>query len=351
MTVDHFYPLYIGGTNDYRNLIPLCYDCNQNKAITIYNIEDYCKYLMKLSKKELCGYYEEMESSLETVSMESLFKEDTFNVNVIVLIINGKTKKEMFIPKNIKLERVWYKDLQEVYDFIYNYCAYFGFSQKDLNELEDFVSETFDYGCSYLYRKNEKIQFVISTNINQGKGKNDQGEEYQASLVLQYFIQEDIKIGKDFSKFSSDSLSLDLYKGILKRFLETFTNQYNEEPIVFPVFFDFVEGDERPANIIKHLGITDSSKMDMEEWETGAKNRSIYVGFAPNDKMLIKENDKDFKQGEYKYYLEYIHKGMAILRSLLSQSRNYRRFLSWETARLKEQKEKEQQIKRSRKGY
>ena len=44
-TIDHFIPKYHGGTDDFRNLIPLCKACNRAKGSRLMAIEECCKYL------------------------------------------------------------------------------------------------------------------------------------------------------------------------------------------------------------------------------------------------------------------------------------------------------------------
>ena len=44
-TIDHFIPKYHGGTDDIRNLIPLCKTCNRAKSSRLMSIEECCPYL------------------------------------------------------------------------------------------------------------------------------------------------------------------------------------------------------------------------------------------------------------------------------------------------------------------
>ena len=43
-TIDHFVPKVSGGTNDKRNLMPLCKYCNTVKSFNMVNPEDYYIY-------------------------------------------------------------------------------------------------------------------------------------------------------------------------------------------------------------------------------------------------------------------------------------------------------------------
>lgn len=44
-TIDHFIPKYHGGTDDIRNLIPLCKACNRAKSSRLMSTEECCPYL------------------------------------------------------------------------------------------------------------------------------------------------------------------------------------------------------------------------------------------------------------------------------------------------------------------
>ena len=55
-TIDHFIPKYHGGTDDFRNLIPLCKACNRAKGSRLMSVEECCKYLGKEYIDELIKY-------------------------------------------------------------------------------------------------------------------------------------------------------------------------------------------------------------------------------------------------------------------------------------------------------
>ena len=55
-TIDHFIPKYHGGTDDFRNLIPLCKACNRAKGSRLMSVEECCRYLGKDFIDELIKY-------------------------------------------------------------------------------------------------------------------------------------------------------------------------------------------------------------------------------------------------------------------------------------------------------
>ncbi len=51
-TIDHFLPKYHGGTDDFRNLVPLCKTCNKRKGSRITDMH----YLTPETKKQIEEY-------------------------------------------------------------------------------------------------------------------------------------------------------------------------------------------------------------------------------------------------------------------------------------------------------
>ena len=56
-TIDHFVPKSVGGTNDKRNLIPLCYDCNQARKSIKINPWKFYRYAPKGVKYRCIEYF------------------------------------------------------------------------------------------------------------------------------------------------------------------------------------------------------------------------------------------------------------------------------------------------------
>lgn len=58
-TVDHVVPVNNHGTNDERNLVCLCYECNQSKGSRIVAPSGYYKYLNKEAMRDTLDYFNE----------------------------------------------------------------------------------------------------------------------------------------------------------------------------------------------------------------------------------------------------------------------------------------------------
>lgn len=57
MTVDHYIPISKGGKSNFKNLYPLCQECNLEKANDIYHPEDAYKHLIMTYMDDLYGQY------------------------------------------------------------------------------------------------------------------------------------------------------------------------------------------------------------------------------------------------------------------------------------------------------
>ncbi|MBE5841890.1 MAG: HNH endonuclease [Butyrivibrio sp.] len=65
-TIEHFIPKYRGGSDDERNLLPLCKNCNKQKGSRIVTVEDYYPFL----KAQFCA--EANEYKLEWKSEKNI---------------------------------------------------------------------------------------------------------------------------------------------------------------------------------------------------------------------------------------------------------------------------------------
>jgi len=69
-TIDHVIPQAFGGTNDQRNLMPLCRSCNKSRASGEIIPETYYKYVAPLAIEELYDYIALWKAEHTTASGE-----------------------------------------------------------------------------------------------------------------------------------------------------------------------------------------------------------------------------------------------------------------------------------------
>ena len=51
VTIDHYIPKYHGGTDDERNLLPLCKNCNKSKGSRMVRAKEFYPFLKAIYKK------------------------------------------------------------------------------------------------------------------------------------------------------------------------------------------------------------------------------------------------------------------------------------------------------------
>ena len=61
VTIEHYIPKYHGGTDDERNLLPLCKNCNKSKGSRVVSAKEHYPYL----KVEFCTEADEYRSEWE----------------------------------------------------------------------------------------------------------------------------------------------------------------------------------------------------------------------------------------------------------------------------------------------
>ena len=64
ITIDHYVPKYRGGTDDPRNLLPLCKLCNQREGSRIVGIDEYYPYLKSSFIIEAEAYAAELKPGI-----------------------------------------------------------------------------------------------------------------------------------------------------------------------------------------------------------------------------------------------------------------------------------------------
>ena len=69
-TIDHFIPRSMGGGNDSRNLMPLCYDCNFERKSEVVEPGQFYRYAKRWAIKECKAYLADWKSMRTTMDGE-----------------------------------------------------------------------------------------------------------------------------------------------------------------------------------------------------------------------------------------------------------------------------------------
>ena len=62
VTIEHVIPKYHGGTDDERNLLPLCKNCNKQKGSRLVSAEQYYPYAKEIYLTQVDIYRSEWEN-------------------------------------------------------------------------------------------------------------------------------------------------------------------------------------------------------------------------------------------------------------------------------------------------
>ena len=156
-TVDHVIPLSKGGVNSDKNLVALCFNCNSLKADSILNPRNYYKYLKPDYMNELMDQFKEFYSNGAWFSPKRIFPEDIFAIEVPIFHasynmghMKQNSKKVKLLYRTLKVERVTYNLLQEVYEYI---CKVYPDNTKD--EVKSYLSELYDQGVIYTVKTSQ----------------------------------------------------------------------------------------------------------------------------------------------------------------------------------------------------
>lgn len=184
MTTEHIIPLSKGGTNEPKNIIALCYECNQKKTNHVLHPFDYYSYIKEQYMEEICKMYHEYIKEVPWYGRRNYTKEDIKIIEYYVPLFDHMKKqkkgysKASYVTKKLCLKKVYSEELDDIVKYISNYNDSLGL---DSSYIKTAVEEVFKRGCIYkLYRNNEIIA-VLPFEIGQYK-TNENQKRYCLSL-------------------------------------------------------------------------------------------------------------------------------------------------------------------------
>lgn len=280
-TIEHFIPISKGGTNDLKNLVCLCYDCNQAKNDMIVPPYDYYHYLLPGYREEIMGLYDLYCNDISYYDRNNFTKDDArefiyYNRMQSLESRVPQCKKKnghygINIPMRAVLKKANYSDL----DGIYEYCIrYHKKHNIDTGELKSLISSIFNDGAIYCIKKGNEIISVIpvSTSII---CMDDDTENYAISINGLPTLYE-----KDIYK----PLIVDCIKYILGEISKIDGEGHVVSKITVPTENEFLR------SVVYML--TPSSVVEHGEWSTYI----LLMAFAPG--IINYEGDDDI--GIYK---------------------------------------------------
>lgn len=181
-TLEHVIPISKGGTNDIRNLVALCEDCNKEKGNQIIPPMDYFPFLPKRRKNELQELFGQYLTAYDWLEFDNLFMTDWFTVE-FTKYIGKKNGPVMCIPGKAKISRI---PLEQALERILDYTAKLDKSDRCLmakttNELD----EPF-----YSVELGEQEIAFFSARITKGINENS---EWEYIILFDWFTSFDVK--------------------------------------------------------------------------------------------------------------------------------------------------------------
>lgn len=166
MTIDHFIPLFKGGSNREINLIPLCESCNKEKDHKIYSI-DYCKYLNEKSKSILSDYLTSYLQVTDYVQRHRLLAYDEYDLSVVVPTSTQRNKKHISyngVRTKYKLKLATWDDFDKIRKYFIKYLRKYKLLVNEEFAKEN-VSFWMRFGCIYYIEKNDEITLMTAITI------------------------------------------------------------------------------------------------------------------------------------------------------------------------------------------
>lgn len=145
-TIEHVIPLNKGGTNDRKNLIALCEDCNQEKSDDIIMPKDYYPYLPQKKLDEITELFKEYIRTTEWFDETTLFQLDRFKIDVQFLVRKGQRRTPVVGHGTAEVQKVKRED---AFNWLYAYTAHLAPGDKGLMVTSEKQIDTPYYKIMY----------------------------------------------------------------------------------------------------------------------------------------------------------------------------------------------------------
>lgn len=173
-TVDHFIPLKKGGTNEYKNLVLMCQECNEKKGSMIIPVDIAGYYVKEPFKNELQDYFDEYTSSFDYVSRGNLLCCDMYSLYVMpeeYAVARDKQrkkgKKSSYTYKQTQylLKRAYPSDEERITAFYAKYLDKYGMLASQEAALEN-IKFWMRFGAIYYVERSGEIAIIGTVIVN-----------------------------------------------------------------------------------------------------------------------------------------------------------------------------------------
>lgn len=173
MEKDHSIPWSKGGPSDVENIVPLCRECNKEKADRVLEPIYYMKYLKKSYLKEMQDFFKTYLKDVEFVNISNFFSRDEYSLSISIPFSCGNRSKLKNITRNQKYYKATYKDLDDIYYFLLDYSNSYNIlgtlgeypNMNIMNYIKTVLTDCFQYGVIMISRdSSNKISVVMLMN-------------------------------------------------------------------------------------------------------------------------------------------------------------------------------------------
>ena len=303
-TVDHFIPLYKGGTNRMINLVMLCRDCNREKGSMIKDIT-YLPYLKTEYKQELKGYLDSYIRSFEYISRKQILALDEYNITLMPKQAvkgfrksrrQGKPANGIGYKLNVKKAQV--NDYDRICDYFIRYGKRYEIDQTDYDaKIQIFF--WMQFGCIYYIEQNGSISAIYALTVQDTTGTFRQNTDVFANINVYAF-----------SCYASDHAMKVVYNTI-DYFVHTLANE--QDLTVVPVIYRLHSKDRMALPLAKQMCHSFNTVFDSKKTEEYYTVKILYSiqkeeGRTEDDENEVERSRKFFasfknQKEELKQYL------------------------------------------------
>lgn len=171
-SVEHAIPISKGSSNDSRNMVALCRDCNSLKSdiIILKDIGNYYKHLNMESLLALLEYSDEFCEKTDWLSWDNWFEDD----QIVLTPMGIPTKQDWVKHKNtlsmlskLVLKKATYDMLDSVCEFYFKNESNRWLSTSEKNTIREIVGKYFLIGSIYVLQNNsQEVLGVFCISLN-----------------------------------------------------------------------------------------------------------------------------------------------------------------------------------------
>ena len=209
-TVEHAIPISKGSDNDFRNVVALCRDCNQDKANTVIlkDIGNYYKYLNQESLLALIDYADEFCEKTDWFSWDNWYEDDQ-NIFTPDGIPDKKDwvkyKNSLRLTPKIVLKKATYNMLDSICEFYVKNAGCRRLSKSEQEVIKKNVGDCFLLGSIYLLQNScQEILGVFCVCLN--TFLEAPNTEFERELTLPFVFYPCVK--KRYQEYLYEALNI-----------------------------------------------------------------------------------------------------------------------------------------------